>query len=186
MEAKIIEKNDENLLQIADYFKRGLVGAIVTDTIYGLSAIVNEETKERIFEIKNRQKGKNFIELMTLNDLKNSSLDVPEVLFDVYPESLTAILSDKSGGTKAIRVPKDEYMLKLLELTGPLFSTSANISGEKSLLNFFDIYDTFKSSLDFIVKSDDVREGLASTIIDMSKKPYRIIRQGSFDASSLI
>ena len=115
-----------------------------------------------------------------------SSLKVPSVLYDVYPAPLTAILMDEEGTTHAIRVPSDPFMLHLLPLSGPIFSTSVNISGERSLLTFNDVLSAFDKTLDFIVKTNDVSEGVPSTIIDMTQKPYRVIRMGAYDPHALI
>ena len=74
---------------------------------------------------------------------------------------------------------------RLLEKSGPIYSTSVNISGERSLLSFEDVLSVFDGTLDFIVKGEGGK-GSASTIVDMSQKPYRVVRMGAFDPRNLI
>lgn len=186
MESIILEKNEGNLEEIAQLLFSNHVGAIPCDTIYGISARVGKENEDRIYEIKKRPQSKSFITLISLDGLRKSSLIVPDILYEIYPAPLTAILMDEEGGTHAVRVPSDEYMLKLLDLSGPIFSTSVNISGERSLLTFSDIRTAFDGILDFIVKSDDVSKGVPSTIVDMTAKPFRLIRMGAYDPHALI
>ncbi len=180
----VIEKSSENTGRIAELLLSKKVGALPCDTIYGLSAVVSEETAERIYDIKNRSQSKSFITLMTLSQLRTAGLDVPEILFDVWPAPLTAILNGNDGKTHAVRVPSDSFVLSIMEKSGPIYSTSVNISGEKSLLTFDDVYAAFSGKLDFIVKAE-VSGTSASTMIDMTSKPYKVIRHGSFDPSAI-
>ncbi len=179
--AEIIEHNFENIELVASRLKEGRVGIIPCDTIYGISTTVTKEGSEKIYEIKNRPQNKAFIILMTKKQVKKSSLIVPDDILALWPCALTAVLSYPDGSTVAVRVPSDEYLLSLLELSGPIYSTSVNISGEPSLLTFSDILPRFNDKVDFIVKSDIPGTGKSSTLVDATKKPYRILRQGSYE-----
>lgn len=179
--AEIIEYKNENIPHIADLLKKGRIGAIPCDTIYGLSAAVGEEGSEKIYELKNRPKSKSFIVLMTKKQLKESSLIVPDDIFSLWPCQLTAVLSYPDGSTLAVRVPDDDFLENILTLSGPIYSTSVNISGEKSMLTFSEVYSFFGDRLDFIVKTEKTGEGKSSTLVDATKKPYRILREGSYD-----
>lgn len=158
------------------------VGAIPCDTIYGFSGIANEITKDYIFEIKQRPQSKNLITLMSLDELKKSSLIVPPILYDIYPAPLTAILRDEdSGNTVAVRVPNDSFIGEIIKKVGPIWSTSVNISGQPSLTTFDEILAVFDSKVDFIVKKNIGSNGLPSTLVDFSSSEIKILRQGSFD-----
>ena len=100
---------------------------------------------------------------------------------------MTVILPYIGGGTIGIRVPDDAFLLSVLDCVGsPIYSTSVNISGEPSLLDFDSIVKRFGDKVDVIVKGLDVQGTTASTLIDATVKPYKLIRQGVYDASSLI
>lgn len=181
--AEIIEYTKENAGRIAALLKKGKVGAVPCDTIYGLSAVVGEEGSKRIYELKKRPKNKSFIVLMTKNQLQESSLIVPDDIFSLWPCALTAVLSYPDGSTLAVRVPDDELLEDIITLSGPIYSTSVNVSGEKSMLTFSEINSYFGDKLDFIAKTDKTGEGKSSTLVDVTKKPYRILREGSYKFS---
>lgn len=179
--AKIIEHTSSNIPLVAQLLKEGKVGIIPCDTIYGISTTVTKEGSEKIYEIKNRPQNKSFIVLMTKDQVEKSGLIVERDILSLWPCALTAVLSYPDGSTLAVRVPSDEYLLSLLELSGPIYSTSVNISGEPSLLTYSDILPRFNDKVDFIVKADISGDGKSSTLIDATKKPYRILRQGSYE-----
>ena len=179
--AAVIDHTEDNIGVVAERLKKGEICAVPCDTIYGLSGIVTPHCSERIYEIKERPKSKSFIVLMTKEQVRNSSLIVPDDILSLWPCPLTAILASPDGTTTAVRVPSDSYLQALLPLTGPIYSTSVNVSGSQSLIMFDEIEKAFGDKLDFIVKDENVRGGMSSTMVDATKKPYRIIRQGSYE-----
>ena len=182
MAALVIQKDEERSAErVGRLLRDGRVGVIPCDTIYGLSGIVDMESAERLYEIKRRPQSKSFITLMTLGQLKESSLEVPEELLSIWPAPLTAILRDSHGGeTTAVRVPADDYIQRVMDVAGPIYSTSVNFSGERSLLTFQDILPVFSQLVDFIVSDPSVYGGQASTLIDATVRPFRILRQGAY------
>ena len=187
MSAEIIEKRSgDSVRRVAEMINAGKAGVFPCDTIYGLQASADEKMAARLYEIKRRPQNKSFITLISLEDLKKADLEVPQVLYDVWPAALTAILKAPDGTTHAVRVPSDPFLQELLPLTGPLYSTSVNFSGEQSLLTFSDIKPVFDDLVDFIVRDPDVHGGRPSTLVSFVEKPYRILRQGDFDASDLV
>ena len=68
----------------------------------------------------------------------------------------------------------------------PIYSTSVNIAGEPSLLNLTAISKRFEALVDVIVRGDEVQGRVPSTLIDATARPYRLVRQGLYDASALI
>ena len=185
MKTMIFDINDD-IDVLIDALLHGKVGAMPCDTIYGLSAIANEKTSERIFELKKRPQNKNLITLTDFDHL-DSGLIVPEVLHDIWPAPLTAILARKDGGkTVAVRIPADPFILEVVKSVGPIWSTSCNISGQPSLNSFDEIVKVFGGEADFIVKKEMRAGGMASTLVDFTSVPWRVLRQGAFDFSPFI
>ena len=176
--AAIIEVN--NIEDTIKSLRHGEVGIIPSDTIYGISSLVTEEAMERIYEIKERPQSKKLIVLSDKNPLYSLGLIVPDEILSLWPSPLTVILPTKGGDTLAVRVPDDKYLSSLLSETGPLFSTSVNISGKPSLETFEDIYPVFSEKVDFIVRKENIVKGESSTLLDATKRPCRIIRQGKY------
>lgn len=182
METMIFDYCQESIDNVCKLLLENKIGAIPCDTIYGFSGLANEITKEKIFEAKQRPQNKNLITLTTIDALKKSSLIVPQILYDIYPAPLTAILKDEeTEETVAIRVPKDDFIQSIVKNVGPIWSTSVNISGSPSLTTYDEILSIFNNKMDFIVKKTIGSNGIPSTLVDMSSNEFKIIREGAFD-----
>ena len=180
MAAEIIERSDECAERTGRLLSEGCVGILPCDTIYGLSGIADKPRADRIYEIKRRPLSKSFIILMDKDTLQHSSLIVPDELMERWPAPFTAILKAPDGSTHAVRIPSDPFIQDVIAISGPIFSTSVNFSGEPSLLSFDDILPVFSDSVDFIVKDMNVHGGLPSTLIDATEYPFRVLRQGGY------
>lgn len=178
--AYILEYAENNIEEIAARLNRGEVGIFPCDTIYGICAKVSKESADRIYEIKERPLSKSFIELMLKDDIVEAGLKVGSDLLDLWPAPFTAIVENREGSTTALRVPSDTFLQKILSKTGPIYSTSVNVSGQASLLRFDDIFPVFGDKVDFIVNHPNLVPGQSSTLINAVKKPYQIIRQGAY------
>ena len=185
MSAMIIEYGSDSALLCGKLLKEGMVGIIPCDTIYGLCAMKCEESKERLFEIKNRMHTKSFITLLTEKQLLETDLVFDSDLLSLWPNPLTAVLASRSGGTDAVRIPSDPFLQAVLPVSGPIYSTSVHISGLPNMNYFDEILPVFGDKVDFIVRSSFEKPGIPSTLIDATKKPYQVIRQGSFRLDSI-
>ncbi len=186
MTTSVFDHDEEGLVEkIASLLRENRVGVIPCDTIYGISAAACRETAERILEIKRRPKNKNFITLTTVEQLKKSDLIVPEKLYSIWPAPLTAILADRSGVTHAVRVPNDSFIQSLVPLSGPIWSSSVNFSGEPSLTDFDSIYDAFSGLVDFIVRRPMPENGVPSTLLNCTTDPWSVLREGAYPVKEL-
>jgi len=166
-----------------------------TDTIWGLGCdATNEKAVAKIYEIKKRIESKSMIILLeNINRIYSYVDDVPDIAFDLIEAAVNPITiiypgaknlaqnllsEDKSIG---IRIPQDEFCLQLLKkFRKPIVSTSANISGEKSALNFSEIKLEISEKVDYIVKwrQNETKNGKASSIIKLEKgNVFKIIRE---------
>jgi L-threonylcarbamoyladenylate synthase len=83
--------------------------------------------------------------------------------------------------TLGIRVPNHPIALELLALTGPLATTSANVSGQPPLLNQLDIAHTFPTALTLSAEAfepDQAASGMPSTVAKWTGHSWEILRQG--------
>lgn len=183
----ILNKTDSKTIPtIISLMHDGKAAVIPCDTIYGLSSLykVGEQT---LIDLKGRDASKHFLILCTAEQAEDLCSSIPEEIKRLWPCPLTTILNLKEGGTIGIRVPDDPFLQELLKKLGkPIYSTSVNTSGKPSLLDFKAICDEFGNRVDLLIKGPENQGTTASTILDATQKPFRIIRQGSFDASSLI
>lgn len=173
------EPSKEIIAAVATILKARGVVLMPTDTIYGLHGLAgNPAINERIARIKGRPEDKPFV-IIAANLVQLIELDllIPEVLQSLWPAPLTAILPRKSSTPLAVRVPDSRWLRDLLELTGPLVSTSANPSGELPITSPSQLPDSLQSALDAIVDGG-VREAKASAIVDFTGAQPRLTREG--------
>lgn len=96
------------------------------------------------------------------------------------PQDLSPLLAGTDGDTIGVRVPNHPVALALLAKTGPLATTSANLSGQPALTNISTIAETFPNVL--TLAPDLYRAGTASgtpsTVIRWTSAGWQILRQG--------
>ncbi|NLM01214.1 MAG: L-threonylcarbamoyladenylate synthase [Treponema sp.] len=177
---RIYKKNFFNILKIVSLLKKGKVGVIPTDTVYGISGKV-PDTEKLIFKIKGRIPEKAFIQLIAKKkDISNyTDTIIPNSILKHWPGPLTIIVKLKSSEKSvAFRCPADRWLRILLNFCKfPLYSTSVNRTGSELKTNIKDIVSEFSNELDFIVDSGELNN-LPSTIVDLTGKEPKVLRQG--------
>jgi len=161
----------------------GGIAILPCDTIYGLVGLV-PEAASRLRELKGRAEDKPF--LILIKDIswlrEFSPLGLPEPLKPFWPGPLTIIFPGYHGEKTGLRIPSDPFLQSLLSaLKRPLYSTSVNLAGKPPLNEIAKIIQDFAAKVDLIVDAGDFCGRQASTIIDISEKPYRLIRQGAVE-----
>lgn len=131
----------------------GAVGVLPTDTIFGIAASVyNSGSLERIYLTKGRDFNKKLIHLISdVNQLKNLGINIndsqKETLSSVWPGpvSIEFVCDDtvpylhKNTYKIAVRLPDKKWLRDLIDKTGPIVATSANISGSPTPSTIFEI-----------------------------------------------
>ena len=181
--------NIDSLKQAVDetsqVLRNGGIILYPTDTVWGIGCdATNPTAVEKIYKLKKRDDSKSMIVLVDIPERIPSYVDqVPEVawdLIDLATKPLTIIYSKAKNlapnlvafnGSIGIRVVKHEFCQKLIQRFGrPIVSTSANISGMPSAVNFEEISDEIKSGVDYIVSKTFHKP--------VSNKPSSIISLG--------
>jgi L-threonylcarbamoyladenylate synthase len=164
----------EEIQKCIEVLKAGGIILYPTDTVWGLGCdATNEEAVKKIYTIKQRDDAKSLITLVC-NDgmLQKHVAEVPELAWDIidlatkpttiiYPQGKNlAHNALGEDGSIGIRLIKDNFCNKLIyKLNKPIISTSANISGEETPIDFQSISDNIKSNVDYIV-NPELDEGL--------------------------
>lgn len=186
--AKIIKQTDSTAFSLtATLLANGGIAIIPCDTIYGLVGMV-PQAKAALQELKGRQESKHFLQLATLEMIQErvkGPLDAK--IIANWPGPLSVILTEHDGSNTAFRVPADPFLTTLLNsLNTSLYSTSVNRSGQDPLCTLDEIVREFATHVDLIVEAENFQGRVASTLVDATKKPYRVLRAGAFDATALI
>ena len=173
-----------------DVLRRGGIVAIPTDTVYGLS--VSWERADRLpalYALKRRPPEKQIAALVaSLAQVAAGGWAAGEhatrLAERFWPGPLTLVLGGSvgpSGPSQGFRVPDHPVALDLVRATGPLLATSANLSGEPDTRDADDVliaFATQQSELDAVIDAGRVPGGIASTVVDLTVSPARILRDG--------
>ena len=98
---------------------------------------------------------------------------------DLAPSNLNPHPTGETAGTLGIRVPDHPVALALLSETGPLATTSANLSGQPALTEVSAITKTFPSALTLKPEHyQSTASGIPSTVAKWTSHGWQILRQG--------
>ena len=178
----------------------GLV-AVPTETVYGLAGNgMDEKAVEKIYEVKGRPAIKP-LSLMVASpeEIGRFAVEVPDaakmLAEKFWPGPLTIVLKANpdipeivraGGDTIGLRCPDHALTLKALREAGvPFAAPSANLSGAPSPKTAGDVLKVFDGVIDAVIDGGACTLGRESTILDMSKKPYRVLRQGALPEESI-
>ena len=175
--------------EAAKVINNGGVVISPTDTVYGMLAdAFNVDAINRIYSIKEREREKPL--LILLKDSKFINIlcegSIPDIIKAKIPGELTFIMPLKKiikkdflylKDTVAIRIPKDDYMKKLLQLTPPLVAPSANPTGYGVIYDGNKLVELYKDKVDLIVNCGTIEKKLPSTLYDCINN--KVLRQGS-------
>lgn len=186
----------------AELLREGSLVAVPTETVYGLAGNgLDEQVIESIYEVKGRPAVKP-ISLMVpgAEAIDRLCEEIPEAARQLaeafWPGPLTLVLRARSsvpeilragGETVGLRCPRQEQTLRLLgELDFPLAVPSANPSGMESPKDADQVLQYFDGKIAAVIDGGHCALGLESTVLDLSKTPYRILRQGSLPAEEIM
>lgn len=178
----------------------GLI-AVPTETVYGLAGNgLDEKAVAEIYEVKGRPEVKP-LSLMVHDAalMERYCENVPPQAYTLakkfWPGPLTIVMKAKpcvpeivraGGETVGLRCPDHPLTLELLEKSGvPFAAPSANPSGEPSPKNADSVLKYFDGKIDAVLDGGECGIGCESTLIDLSRTPYRILRQGALPADEI-
>lgn len=171
--------------KLIQMMKDGAVGALLTDTLYGLVAKAdNSKAVERVYAIKARDESKSPIVLIS---------DVSQ-LYDPLPRGVDQTIDGKWPGKNSVilpapsapdwirrgnsgvayRMPDNAMLRRLLDQTGALIAPSANPQGKTPARSIGEAEGYFGDSIDFYVDG-----GVAFN--DQPSRLFSLTDDGSFE-----
>jgi L-threonylcarbamoyladenylate synthase len=169
----------------------GLV-AIPTDTVYGLAADpFKTDAVDRIYEAKGRPENKPVIILLSSWEeackYAYITKEAEKLARAFWPGALTIILKKKpcvsekltSGGdTVGLRCPGSAVARAVIEAAGGgVGAPSANLSGRPSPSCAEEVLQDLDGRIDAVVDGGRSVIGIASTIVDLTEKPFKVLRE---------
>ena len=187
----------KNKDEIINVLTNGGVIAYVTDTVWGLGCLPNNESAvKKIYEIKKREAQKPLIlmsnDIYPLLDYVKPISKIGQVLIKKYFPGALTIVTDKSENTPdyitssmptvGIRVPDNEVFREICEIIPGhvLATTSANLSHQPSAKTYEQALENMSGLADLIIEDYGyVATGLESTVVGVMNNELRIFRQGA-------
>lgn len=178
---------------LAETIKRGAVGVMPTDTIYGLVASAfSPAAIERIYELKRRTPNAGLVVLVSsMTDLKKLAIKVTpnqtKIIKQLWPGPFSIILPCRSkklaylhrgNNSLAIRLSKEKWLTDFIKKTGPIVATSVNLQGQKNAEDISAAKKIFGQKVDFLIGKKKLA-GKPSTIVKLVRDGVQIVRQGS-------
>lgn len=178
----------------AKLLSQGQLVAVPTETVYGLASDAYiEESVRANYEAKGRPEEKPLNVLVDGMDMvEGVCRDIPPEAYTLakafWPGPLTMILWGKGtlpsivpagGATQGVRCPDHPDTLGVIRALGhPLACPSANISGHPSPKNASQVLEQLDGRIGAVLDGGPCSVGVESTIVDLTVKPFRILRQG--------
>lgn len=200
MRAPVIKNNEAfDIKKALKILKSGGVIAHATETCYGFACdVFNSPALAGLYKLKRMPLSKP-VSILVSDFAMAKKYGVFNYLAQklakkYWPGPFTIIVKRKkslpkflNSGCKTVgfRVPAHKLSLELVRKFGsPLTTTSANISGLASPYSVAAIKKQFRRSKlkpDFILNSGKLKKNLPSTVIDVSKRKIKILRQGGLN-----
>ena len=180
----------EDLEQAAALLRNGGLVGVPTETVYGLAGNgLDEAAVRRIYEVKGRPEVKPLALMVSgAEEMERYCEDVPQAAKALaerfWPGPLSIVLKARTdvvpeivragGETVSLRCPDHAMTLQALKLAGiPFAAPSANPSGSPSPKTADEVLSYFNGQIDAVIDGGPCGLGRESTILDMSRVPYR-------------
>ena len=185
----------DDLTSAVEILKNGGLVGVPTETLYGMAANgLDAAAVEKVYEVKGRPPVKP-LSLMVADASGMAALceDIPEAAYTLaekfWPGPLTIVLKARDvipdivlagGTTLGLRCPDHPAALELVRRSGlPLTAPSANPSGLPGVKTAAEVMAYFDGKIEAVVDGGECGVGEASTLVDLTKLPYRILRAGA-------
>lgn len=197
MTVAVVSTDTEGIAAAAAVLNDGGVVLVPTDTVYGIAAKATvADAVDRLFALKRRPADRAIALLVaspgdadTLAALTSSETELAR---RHWPGALTMVLDRRSDvdpslgredGTVAVRCPGNPFVRALTKRTGPLATTSANLSGHQTPLEARDAAAVLDGDVDLIVDGGPCA-GVASTVIRARPTgQIEVLRQGAIEVT---
>ncbi len=186
---------NRNTKRAISTLNKGGVIIFPTDTAFGIGCrIDNGVAVSRLFKIKKRPDKKPVPVLASSVEMAEKYVgeidpDVRKIMKKYWPGGLTIVMQCKQERVPAlvrgdrvtigIRIPNHRTALEIIRKIGvPILAPSANFSGEQTPYKNSQLNKKFVNLVDMVL-SGRCSARKASTVIDVTKKPWKVLREGA-------
>ena len=176
----------------AKVIRDGNLVAFPTETVYGLAAnLLNKKAIDKLYRIKKRPRGKPLtVHIASLSTIKVMGCKINKVakalIYKFWPGPLTIILKSRNGEKIGFRMPDNKAALALIKTSGvPVVAPSANISGKNPPRSAKAVLKELDGKIDILLDGGRTKVGIESTVVDLTAKPFKILREGAIKRSTI-
>lgn len=187
-------KKQQALTDAVTLLRYSEVIAAPTDTVYGLVCRYDSsEAIAELYRVKDRPPEKALPVLIGDESQLTQVIVGPlpalaaELIARFWPGPLTLILPalphlppvlTAGGSTVGVRIPNQPFLRELARRAGPLASSSANRSGGPECSTAAEVLAQLNGRIPLLVDGGPTPLGQASTVLDLTVTPPRILREG--------
>lgn len=185
--------SDPDILQTAlELIKADGVIVMPTDTVYGVGCDAwSDAGIQRLYDLKHRSLGKSIpILIGSIRQLELVANAVPfaaqRLAERFWPGALTLVLPKHAGlpgtistdDTIGVRYPNHPFTAALLEASGPMAVTSANLSGMPNTTTAAQVQEQLSGTIDLLIDGGETPGPVPSTVVDCTRSAPRVLRVG--------
>lgn len=181
MQITLDERTKGSIIEKAvNVLSRGGIIVYPSDTVYGIAVDATDAqavlSLDRLKGRRNDQKySYNFSDVEMIKKFHEISDDQEKILKKYLPGPYTFILSPDLS----VRIPKDCVITEIVKALGkPVTATSANRTGNQPAGSTRTLDAKIYLAADLIIEYPEFEPRKPSTIVDISKTPYKILREG--------
>ncbi|MEO9325534.1 L-threonylcarbamoyladenylate synthase [Nocardioides sp. C4-1] len=180
--------------------QRGNLVVLPTDTVYGIAAdAFDADAVADLLDAKGR--GREMpppVLVSSATTLDALAREVPAfaraLVEEFWPGPLTLVCQQQGSlmwdlgdtrGTVAVRMPDHDLTREILERTGPLAVSSANLTGMPAATDADQAEEMLGDKVAVIVDAGESPVGEASTIVDVTTAQGRVLRHGALSLEQL-
>lgn len=189
-----------NYIQKAiDIVREGGIIIYPTDTAFGIGCRIDHHAAvDKLFSIRKRPRTQATPVLVSGVDMALAYYDSPSSIVRrlmkcYWPGALTIVAPCKKnlvyspirggGENLGLRMPNNQVILEIINGVGvPILGTSANFHGAPTPYSTDELDPLLTKLVDLVVPGETTMKK-ASTVVDCSVTPYKIIRQGAVKLS---
>jgi L-threonylcarbamoyladenylate synthase len=193
-------EREQGIAAAIDAVRRGDLVVLPTDTVYGIGADAFAPTAVQTLLAAKRRGPDMPVPVLvgswhTIDGLvTNVRPTVRQLVEAFWPGGLTLVVEHapslawdlgETGGTVAVRMPLHPVALEVLNATGPMAVSSANVSGQPPATTAEEAREQLGWLVEVYLEAGPCGDPVASTIVDVTGEVPKLLRPGAVTIDQL-
>ena len=191
---KVLSWDSPELVKI---LRSGGIVVAPTDTVYGLLVNATDAlAAKKMLKLKGRASRPGTVVANSIEQIIGLGIEPERVapFAKYWPAPLSIVLPvppllsyiTAFDATFPVRIPDHKGLRYLLQATGPLMTSSANLTGQPVVATIKEAYAIFGDLIDAYVDGETIKDAPPSTIARYANGKIEVLRQGAYPAEKLI